>query len=215
MDKKQQQLIEYYYNKFTERNFDEKDLYSFLMLVKEDSRDNTVITELCNFVIHREKCTGYVKDYLEECKYIITNLEKVKGKKKIEDIFSFKEIRNGFNALFSSYGFEKLSNEIINDFILCTISLLQSVALVSGSLNKEVGHLSFAASSKEVFLMGNMKTLSKGRYIPVTFPVLSVKNIYEKVTPQDSYDTPYLFNDEIIDVVNLNGTLVITFPEIK
>ncbi|MEK5038118.1 hypothetical protein [Sporosarcina sp. FSL K6-3457] len=215
MDKKQQQLITYYYNKFTERTFDEKDLYSFLMVVRKDAQDNKVIQELSDFLLLRENNTGYVKDYLEECKDIITNLEKVKTRKKIEDLFSFKDIRTGFNALFSGYGFDKLSNEIINDFILCIISLLQSVALVSGKLNKEVGHLSFAASSKEIFLMGNMKTLNKGRYIPVTFPVLSVNNNYEKITPQDSNDTPYLFNDTLIEVINIEGQLVITFPEIS
>ena len=91
---------------------------------------------------------------------------------------------------------------------------MQSITLVSGKLKKEVGHLSFAASSKEIFLMGNMKTLSKGRYIPVTFQVLSVKNIYEKITPQDKNDTPYLFDDAIIEVVNIDGQLVITFPTI-
>ncbi len=215
LDKKQQQQMTYYYNKFTDRTFDEKDLFSFLMTVKNDVHDNKVMEELSDFLLQRENNTGYVKDYLEECKQIITHLEKSKNRKKIEELFSFKEIRNGFNALFSSYGFDKLSNEIINDFILCMISLLQSVALLSGSLKKEVGHLSFAASSKEIFLMGNMKTLSNGRYIPVTFPVLSVRNIYEKITPQDSNDTPYLFNDELIEVVNIDGALVITFPEIK
>ncbi len=215
MDKKEQQLVEYYYNKFAERSFDEKDLYSFLLLVREDAHDNKVIKELGDFIVHREKNTGYVKEYLEECKHIIINLEKEKNSRKIEDIFSFKEIRNGFNSLFVKRGFEKLPTEIINDFILCIISLLQSVALVSGNLNKEVGHLSFAASSKEIFLMGNMKTLSKGRYIPVTFPVLAVKNIYEKITPQDNNDTPYLFNDELIEVVNIEGDLVITFPKLK
>lgn len=214
LDKKQQQLITYYYTKFTERTFDEKDLYSFLMVVRKDAHDNKVIQELGDFLLHRENNTGYVKDYLEKCKEVITNLEKTKTRMKIDDLFAFKDIRTGFNALFSSYGLDKLSNDIINDFILCIISLLQSVALVSGTLNKEVGHLSFAASSKEIFLMGNMKTLSKGRYIPVTFPVLSVKNNYEKITPQDSNDTPYLFNDELVEVVNIDGQLVITFPEI-
>lgn len=205
----------YYYTKFTEQTFDEKDLYSFLMIVRNDVHDNNVIQEISNFLLQRENNTGYVKDYLEECKQIITHLEKTKNRKKIEDLFSFKEIRNSFNALFSSYGFDKLSNEIINDFILCIISLLQSVALVSGTLKKEVGHLSFAASSKEIFLMGNMKTLSNGRYIPVTFPVLSVKNIYENITPQDSNDTPYLFNDALIEVINVEGQLVISFPDIS
>ncbi|HJF33849.1 MAG TPA: hypothetical protein K8V56_18945 [Sporosarcina psychrophila] len=213
MDKKEQQLFAYYYQKFSERDFDEKDLYSFLMLVREDAEGIESIKELGNFIANREKSKGYVSDYLEDCKQVINNLGTVSKGKKIEDIFSFKEIRNGFNALFIKNSFEKLSSDIINDFILCIISLLQGVKLVSGNLNKEVGYLSFAVSSKEVFLMGNMKALNKGRYIPVTFQVLSVKNSYEAVTPQDKNDTPYLFNDELIEVVNINGEIVITFPE--
>lgn len=209
---KKQQLIEYYYNQFSNRSFDEKDLLSFLMLIREDTGNHKVVKGIADFIVLRENCTGYVKDYLDDCQQIITNLEKATRRKKIEPLFSFKEIRNGFNGLFVELGFEKLPAEIINDFILCIISLLQSVKLVSGSLNKEVGHLSFAAASKEVFLMGNMKTLSKGRFIPVTFPVLSVKNIYEDVKPQDPNDTPYLFNDTLIEVVNHDRTLLITFP---
>ena len=54
--------------------------------------------------------------------------------------------------------------------------------------------------------------LSKGRYVPVTFQVLSAKNSYESVTPQDKNDTPYLFNEELIEVVNIEGNIVITFP---
>jgi len=214
VDKKEIQLVNYYYNKFSERTFDEKDLYSFLRVVQEEASNNKVIKELTDFIVHREKVTGYTKDYLEECKEIINNLGKEKVRRKIENIFSFKEIRNGFNALFQQLGFEKLPLDIINDFILCIISLLQNVKIVSGSLNKEVGYLSFAASSKELFLMGNMIILNKGRYMPITFPVLSVKNIYEEITPQDKNDRPYLFDDELVEVINTNHKLAITFPEI-
>jgi hypothetical protein len=215
LDKKEKQLFEYYYHKFSERNFDEKDLFSFLLFVQEKANDNKVIHELSHLLIHRDKMTGYVKSYFDNCTEIIRNLEKEKKRRKIENLFSFKEFRNGFNSLFSQFGFEKLPTEIINDFILCIISLLQGISLRSENSNREIGHLNFAASSKEVFLMGNMKTLSKGRYIPVTFPVLSVNNIYEKVTPQDKNDTPYLFNDALIEVININGQLVITFPAIN
>jgi hypothetical protein len=215
MDRKEKQLVEYYYKRFSERSFDEKDVYSFLMVIKEDASDIKVIKELADFIVHRENSTGYVKDYLDECKDIINNLGKEKNRRKIENIFSFKEIRNGFNALFQQLGFEKLPLDIINDFIICIISLLQSVKLVSGSLNKKVGHLSFAASSKELFLMGNMTIRNQGRFMPVTFPVLSVKNIYEEITPQDKDDTPYLFDHELIEVININQKLAITFPEMK
>ncbi|CAM3250605.1 hypothetical protein FITA111629_12745 [Filibacter tadaridae] len=215
MDKKEQQLFAYYYTKFADRNFDEKDLYSFMMLVREEAQDNENIKELGNFIAQRENSTGYVNQYLDECKQIISQLGSGVKTKKIEDIFSFKEIRNGFNTLFLKNGFDKLSSEIINDFILCIISLLQDVKLVSGNLNKVVGHLSFAVSSKEIFLMGNMRTLNKGRYIPVTFQILSAENRYEKIKAQDKNDTPYLFNEELIEVINSDGEVLITFPDIQ
>lgn len=211
MDKKERQLFDYYYNKFAERIFDEKDVLSFLLFVREKAQDNKVIKELGDFIVHRENYTGYVKAFFEDCQEIINNLGKGKNK-KIENMFSFKEIRNGFNSLFIEQGLEKLPPEVINDFILCIISLLQDVTLVSGSSNKEIGHLSFAASSKELLLMGNMKVLHKGKFIPVTFPVLSVRNMYEKIKPQDGNDTPYLFDNEIIEVINSNGEIMITFP---
>ncbi len=208
------QLVNYFYDKFSERTFDEKDFYGFLMIIKEEASNIEVIKELTDFIVHRERNTGYSKAYLEECKEIINNLGKEKVRRKIENIFSFKEIRNGFNTLFQHLGFEKLPPDMINDFIICIISLLQSVKIVSGSKNKEIGHLSFAASSKELFLMGNMTIRNQGRYMPITFPVLSVKNIYEHITPQDKKDTPYLFDNELMEVINANNKLAITFPEI-
>lgn len=211
MDKKERQLFDYYYNKFASRSFDEKDVLSFLLLIRDEVQDNRVMKELGDFIVQRENCTGHVKVFFQECKQIIDNLGKGK-KQKIENLFSFKEIRNGFNALFIEQGLEKLPPEVINDFILCLISLLQDVKLVFGNGKKEVGHLSFAASSKELFLMGNMKALHKGRFIPVTFPVLSVRNMYEKIKPQDENDTPYLFDHAIIEVINSDGEMVITFP---
>lgn len=211
MDKKERQLFDFYYKNFEDRNFDEKDFLSFLLFVRENAQDNKVVKELGDFVVQRGNNTGHVRSFFEECRQIINNLGKGKTK-KIENMFSFKEIRNGFNALFIEQGYEKLSHDVINDFILCIISLLQNIKLLSGSSNKEVGHLSFAASSKELFLMGNMKVLHKGRFIPVTFPVLSVRNMYETIKPRDENDTPYLFDDEIIEVINNNGEIMITFP---
>lgn len=215
MDKKERQLMNYYYKKFVDRSFDEKDLYSFLMLVKEHVEDNHVLQELTDFIVHRENSTGYAKEYLDACKEIINNLGKTKVRQKIENIFSFKDIRNGFNALFQQVGLEKLPLEIMNDFLLCIISLLQDVKIVSGNNNRVIGHLSFAASSKELFLMGNIKIRTEGRLMPITFPVLAVKNNYEKVQAQDKNDTPYLFDHQLIEVVNINKQLVITFPDME
>lgn len=215
MDQKEQQLINYYYGKFSTKKFDEKDFYSFLMLVKEQAKDNETITNLTDFIVHRERSTDFAHHYLENCKDIIHQLGKTKVRQKIEPAFSFKEIRSGFNALFQQLGLEKLPLETINDFMLCIISLLQNIKIVSGSLQKVVGHLSFAASSKELFLMGNMTIRNQGRLMPITFPVLSVKNNYEKVTPQDEKDTPYLFDNEIMEVISIDQKLAIAFPNMN
>lgn len=215
MDRKERQLISHYYEKFTIGNFDEKDFYAFLMLVKEHAENNKILTDLTDFIVHREKSTGYAKEYLDECKEIIQNLGKTKVRRKIEPIFSFKEIRTSFNALFQQLGYEKLPNETLNDFMLCIISLLQNVKIVTGSLHKEIGYLSFAASSKELILMGNLLVRRDGRTMPITFPVLAVQNRYEKITPQDDKDTPYLFDNEIMEVIHVNNQLAITFPSMS
>lgn len=215
MDKKELQLMNYYYDKFIARTFDEKDFLSFLIVVKEHVENNEVIYDLTDFIIHRDRTTGYAKTYLDECKYIINNLGKTKVRQKIEYLFSFKDIRHGFNALFEQLGLERLPIETINDFMLCIISLLQNVKITADNSNKEVGHLSFAASSKELLLMGNMMVRNQGRRMPITFPVLAVQNRYEKITPQDKNDTPYLFDHEIMEVINVDQTLAITFPNMQ
>lgn len=213
LDRKEKQLMDFYYEKFAEKNFDEKDLYTFLILVRESAKDIRCIRELGDFIVHREKSKGYVKDYLEENESVLNNLGKENNTMKIDNIFSFKELRNGFNSLFQKNGYSKLPNETISDFVLCIISLLQDVKIISSKSKREIGKLSFGVSSKEIFLMGIIKILNKDRYVSVMFQVLSVNNIYEEVKPSDKYDTPYLFSDEIIEVFNVSGKMVITFPK--
>lgn len=215
MDKKEQQLVNYYYEKFAARNFDEKDLYSFLMLIRTHVKNNETIDQLIDFLIHRENSTGYAQTYLNDCKEIIHNLGKTKVRQKIEPLFSFKDIRNGFNALFQQLHLERLSVETINDMMLCIISLLQGIRIMSDNRKKAIGHLSFAASSKELFLMGNITIFNEGKRMPITFPVLTVNNRYEKITAQDVQDTPYLFDHEMMEVVRIDGQLMMTFPTLE
>jgi len=68
LDAKEIQLFNFYYNKFVEKSFDEKDLYSFLILVREDAQDIQVIRELGDFITYREKTPG--KDADEIAKYV-------------------------------------------------------------------------------------------------------------------------------------------------
>lgn len=213
MDKKERQLVDYYYQKIASRNLDEKDLYAFLKVVEPYHEDCEVVREMTHFIFAREDSTGYAQTFLAECQQVINQIGKTKVRKKIHHLYAFKDIRNGFNQLFQQLGYEKLPNEVINDIQLCLISLLQGVRIRSSETNRKIGHLSFAASSKELLLMGNIQVTHQGKKMPITFPVLAVQNHYEAVTAQDEKDTPYLFDDHLIEVVNINGQLVITFPD--
>lgn len=215
MDQKEKQLITAYHQKFVEHSFDERDVYSFLILVREKVRGNKFIREMGDFIAHREKSRGYVKDYLERNEHILLNLGKIDAVMKIEDVFSFKEIRNGFNSFFLSNGFTKLSNDIINDLILCIISILQDVKLVDEKTKREIGKLSFALSSKEVFLMATIKIPRGDKHVHVQFQALSCNNNFIKINPKDEYDTPLSFSEAIVEVINRNNELVIKFPENK
>lgn len=215
MDKKERQLIDYYYEKFANQHFDEKDLYAFLKVVEPYLEKHQEIRELSQMIFERHHHDGHVQSYLQNCEEIIEQISKTKVRKKIHYLYEFKDIRNGFNKLFQSLGYDKLPNESFNDFQLCLISLLQGIGIHSAKTGERIGHLSFAASSKELYLMGNIQVMNRGKKMPITFPVLAVQNLYEKVEPQDSNDTPYLFDDHLIEVVNIDRQLVITFPDMS
>lgn len=213
MDQKEKQLVTDYHQKFIERSFDERDVYSFLILVREKVRNNEFIREMGDFIAHREKSRGYIKDYIEKNEYILLNLGKVNSVLKIEDVFSFKEIRNGFNNFFLNNGFTKLSNDIINDLILCIISILQDVKLVDKKSKRTIGKLSFALSSQFIILGATIKLPREGKDVHAQFQVLSCQNNYLKISPKDVYDTPSFINESVIEVINKNNNLIIKFPK--
>jgi hypothetical protein len=47
----------------------------------------------------------------------------------------------------------------------------------------------------------------------VVFPVLTANNSYVDIKKQDRYDTPYFFDNKVVEVTNLEGKLGITIPE--
>lgn len=213
MDRKEKQLFDLYYKKFTNRTFDEKDLFNFLVLVRESAKGINCIRELGDFIAHREKSKGFVKNYLEETERILNNLGNENIVMKIDNVFSFKEIRSGFNLLFQKNDYSKIPSDIINDLILCIISLLQDVKIVSGKSKKEIGKLSFGISSNEIFLMGNIKIKNnQGKLVEVLFPVLTAKNNYLELGPVDKYNTPRTLHDRVIEVINAEGKMKITIP---
>jgi hypothetical protein len=211
MDIKEKSLINYYYDKFLDNTFDEKDVYSFLILIKNRSKGIRCINELADFIAQRDKTKGFIKEYLQETTHKFDNLGKSNAVIKIEDVFSFKEIKNGINNVLVDCQLKGLSNEKINDFITCIISILQHVKITENG--RDIGKLFFAISSKQIILMAEVEILQNGiKKTNAVFPVLTAKNNYIEIKKQDKYDPPYFFEHKIIEVTNHGGKIEITIP---
>lgn len=207
MDIKEKSLLKYYVSKLNEGTFDEKDVYAFLVLIRNHNKDIRWISELTDFVELRDKYKGYIKDYLFETTKRFASIGQTKAAFKIYDVFSFKEIRSGLNKVLADCQVEELTNEQVNHFVTCIISILQQINIRDEN-NRIIGKLFFAFSTKQVLLMAEISFAQNlFKKTNAVFPVLTAKNRYIEVKRQDKYDTPYLFADDIVDVSSQGGKL--------
>ncbi|GKV68735.1 hypothetical protein NCCP2716_12330 [Sporosarcina sp. NCCP-2716] len=212
MDRKLQQMNTRYFEQFTGRTLVETDVLGFLSLAAGQS-GSPVLCALHELTAGRDTQSGTVADYFKNAADIVSRLGSGGPKEKIELLFTFKDVRNALNQYFTEAGCGKLSAEPVSDFLLLVISLLQHVPFRQGKNRRIAGSLFFGASEKELLLLCSVKTIVNGRSIPVTFPVIAVKNEYEPVKRQDAADSPYLFEDSAAEVIRHDGKLLITFPE--
>lgn len=212
MDKKEQSLLQYYYSKLVNHTFDEKDVYAFLSLIRHRCQEVRSINELTDFVVLREQYTGFIKDYLFEVRKKFESLGKTKQPFRIEDVFTFKEMRNGVNKALEESQLDGLTNEQMNDFITCLISILQQIPIMEN--DREMGKLFFAISQKQIILMAEIEVQQNMfKKTNAVFPVLTTNNHYLEMKKQDRFDTPYLFADKVIEMTRLEGKLEIVIPE--
>lgn len=212
MDMKEQSLLNYYYGKLTEGTFDEKDIYAFLLLIKNQGKEIHWINEVTDFVLSRGQHNGVIKEYLYETRKKFESLGRTKAALRIEDVFSFKEIKAGLNKVLADCQLEGLANEKINQFVTCLISILQQISIMDEN-DREIGKLFFAISNKEIILMAEIEvTQNLFKKTNAVFPVLTANNSYADIKKQDRFDTPYLFVDKVVEVTNKEGKLEIIIP---
>ncbi|MBO0959613.1 hypothetical protein J1P26_07745 [Neobacillus sp. MM2021_6] len=211
MDTKEQSLLNYYYHKLMNNTFDEKDIYAFLLLIRHRNKEIHCINELADFVAQRELYQGYIKDHLFETRKKFSNLGKTNSALRIEDVFSFKEMKNGINKALEDWQLTGLTNEKMNDLITCLISILQQIPIIDG--DREIGKLFFAISSKQMILMAEIEvTQNLFKKTNAVFPVLTANNHYIDIKKQDRFDTPYLFSDKVVEMTNHEGKLELNIP---
>ncbi|MFF2447832.1 hypothetical protein ACFVSW_12105 [Neobacillus sp. NPDC058068] len=212
MDTKELSLLNYYYGKLNENTFDEKDIYAFLQLILNRSKEIRCINELTDLVVQREEYQGFIKDYLFETRKKFESLGKTNTALRIEDVFSFKELKNGINKALEKWQLKGLTNEKLNDFVTCLISILQQINITDDG--REIGKLFFAISNKQIILMAEIEVYQNVfKKTNAVFPVLTTNNSYLNLKKQDRFDTPYLFADKVIEITNHDGELKIIIPE--
>ncbi|MFJ7729138.1 hypothetical protein ACIQXV_23780 [Neobacillus sp. NPDC097160] len=212
MDTKEQSLLKYYYVKLMDNSFDEKDVYAFLQLIRNRSQEIRSINELTDFVVQREQYTGFIKEYIFDSRKKFESLGKTNTALRIEDVFSFKEMRNGINKALEEWQLQGLTNEQMNNIITCLISILQQIPIMND--DREIGKLFFAISSKQIILMAEIEVYQNMfKKTNAVFPVLTANNSYLDMKKQDRFDTPYLFTDKVIEIISHEGKLDIVIPD--
>ncbi|MEB9416022.1 hypothetical protein P4J15_23490 [Bacillus cereus] len=206
MDGKEKLLLDYYFERFQNNRFDEKDVYAFLILIRRQAKGFQSINELADFIAHRDKEKGGIKKYLEDVKYKFENIGKIDAVITIKPAFSFKEIKTAINKILMNNNYEKLNDETINHILLCIISILQDVRILDKG--KEIGRLRFGITKKKIMLNGEIEIeYSNGKttnLVKVVFVVLEANNRYFKSYDLDN-NTPYT-PDEIIEITNDEGS---------
>ena len=212
MDTKVKSLMNYYYGKLIENTFDEKDVYAFLQLIRNRNKENRCINELTDFVSQREQYKGFITDYLFDTRKKFESLGKTNAVLRIEDVFSFKEIKNSINKDLEDGQLKGLTNEKMNDFVTCLISILQQVAIIDN--DRVIGKLFFAISNKQIILMAELEVYQNVfKKTNAVFPILTANNSYLDIKKQDRFDTPYLFADKVVEIISQEGKLEINIPD--
>ena len=136
MDIKESNMLKHYKHLIENREFDEYDIYAFLILIRDHIPNGKyqIFKEYADAVAHRKKNKGIMIDNIKTC--IKNNYETINGT-KVKDYHGFsieswnsqlKDLMNNFNI--------NVNKLIIKELTLCIFSLFQELIFVDESNNK-------------------------------------------------------------------------------
>lgn len=129
MDKKEKELIDYYYNKLINQEFDEKDIFAFLILIRRfctKYEDLNLIKEISDSIAHRVRNKGNVFNNSKNAKEAFD--KNVYSRPNVDfeyDGFQIEEVYKQLNLLLSKLNYDKISMNIFEEIYLCVFSILQ------------------------------------------------------------------------------------------
>ena len=201
MDTKEATIIKTYYDKLTSLSFDERDVFSFLIVLRPYSQKGSPVYEFSNFVAHRDKDRGYIYDYLLASKLFFNQIGTTLGDThELKSVFSEKEIHDSIDTVVTSLGLAPISDEVSYALQLCIVSLLQDVT-ISDKTGAQIGKLLFAFDKDTVYLMGLFSVADFPPYSHLQVPVLSMNN---RCLKTESYE---LQTPGLVDITSVSGTM--------
>jgi hypothetical protein len=182
VDEKERSLIRAQRDRIAAGTFGEADVFFLLTLLRPVTAAGTAAHEIANFIAHREKDRGAIRDYLWRTKQTLDSLGKVAGILEIKPVFERAGVGTSLNRALESAGVMPLADGQIDQVLVCVISLLQHVRIVNRG-GVAIGELVLARTASEVLLLGKVHVQSK---VDAVFPVLVAPNHYVPGPPGET-----------------------------
>jgi hypothetical protein len=176
MDAKEHCLGADLYERIRTYDFCERDILAFLILLRPHSAGSAV-RDLSDFVAHRERDRGLLKDYVHR---VLNYAEAAVDNKRaaqvqVGAVHSATEFHDSLNATLARFDLSPLDLHVTNDVLACIMSLLQEVRLIHNGV--EIGAFQVGRFKKELWLLGAIR-MPGPKKVPIVFPALIVPNTY-------------------------------------
>lgn len=206
MDAKERSLVERAHATLASGSFTERDVLVLLMLLRRHAAPKSPVREFADFVAHRDKDRGILKDFLRGIQLALHADQSGSNRPVTFQVLTNRDIHSVFNAVFASLGLNPIDEELANRIAVCIIALLQSVRIETYQ-QQPVRGLSVEVSSDSIGLFGH-STIPAGHVL--RFPVLLAENRgYELSVAMASKPVPFLSCDHVIEACCLNGQFII------
>lgn len=125
LDKKEQLISTHFKNIIEKREFDEYDIYGFLIFIREHIKsESKVVIEFCDLIAHRKRNQGIVKRCIEVAESnnykTIPNTNIVSGYKGIR----YDMLKTELECILELFGID-FSDDTIKEIVICIFSLTQ------------------------------------------------------------------------------------------
>jgi hypothetical protein len=199
MDKKELWLISKLHEKIVQGTFTETDVLSLLILLREHVGKTSPIREFGDFIAHRAKDRGIIKDLTSLMKRALSGEFDHEPRTIDLPAFTLEQVCDSFNKAFKPLGLSSIDLEVANKITVFIITLLQSVKIKLNE-NTPIFDFKVGISSSHIALLGEVEGISGNTY---RFPLIMALNQYEPIK-----DMPvFMTLDRIVESVCEGGTV--------